>query len=369
MTANDIDVYTAEVGEAFLANYFSNNNVCSQQRKRIKMLIHRLTDFSEGQTPPSRRTYFPKGEPLTGQNAVILDAFLEWRKSEGIKASTVDGNFVFCKSFLLHLKKLGCDSIVEVKPEHVCKACIMFKNKNAWSHVRVFLRYLHVNLVVPCDYSSLVPSYRRPVVLPSVYAEDDVHKLESIINRTSRNGARDYAIMLLVTRYGLRAGDIAKLTFKEIDFNRDCIRLTQEKTGKLWEAVMLPEVKAALLEYITNVRPAFDTDTVFLLGRAPFQGIKGSGLGTIIKRYLAKAGIDPGDRKQGTHAFRSSLASSMVNDNIPYEVVRRVLGHDDPNAIKHYARIDTEKLREYAIPVPEPSGVFLRFLCGEERVW
>ena len=80
--------------------------------------------------------------------------------------------------------------------------------------------------------------------------------------------------------------------------------------------------------------------------------------------YFCKAGIDTTAKKHGPHVFRSSLASSVINGDIPYESVRKVLGHSDPDAIKHYARLDIEKLRECAIKVPEPTGTFLAFLNG-----
>ena len=75
----------------------------------------------------------------------------------------------------------------------------------------------------------------------------------------------------------------------------------------------------------------------------------------------------PGNRKCGPHALRSSLASSMVNDDIPYETVRKVLGHSSNNAIKHYARIDIEKLRRYSLAPPAPASRFHAFLYGEVK--
>ena len=76
------------------------------------------------------------------------------------------------------------------------------------------------------------------------------------------------------------------------------------------------------------------------------------------------AGIDITEKKHGPHTFRSSLANSMINDDVPYEAVTKILGHTDSDAIKHYAKLDLEKLRECAIEVPGPSGTFKAFLDG-----
>ena len=364
METNGISEYAPEVGVAFLKDYFSSLDVSYPYRNRVEMTVYRLGEFHSGNIPAFRRTINPRQQLAVGKSAIVLENYFCWCKTHGYKASTITLRRKFCEEFLFLLRKLGCDVIEEVKPEQISKACLMFKDKHAWSHIRMFLKYLHANVPGLCDYSSLVPSYRTPVVLPSVYTEEEIRKVETSIDRVSKTGKRDYAMLLLTTRYGLRSSDIVKLSFKELDFEGNRIRLLQEKTGVLWEAAMLPQVREALTDYIANARPDSDTDTVFLLSRAPFCEVRAAAFGSIITRCLIKAGIEQEGRRQGPHAFRSSLASSMVNDNVPYEVVRRVLGHDDPNAIKHYAKIDIERLRDYAIPVPEPSGKFASFLRG-----
>ena len=92
-----------------------------------------------------------------------------------------------------------------------------------------------------------------------------------------------------------------------------------------------------------------------------------STLRSALKKYITHAGIDPGNRKCGPHVLRSSLASSMVNDDISYETVRKVLGHSSNNTIKHYARIDVEKLRRYSLTPPVPTNKFYAFLYGEVK--
>lgn len=172
-------------------------------------------------------------------------------------------------------------------------------------------------------------------------------------------------MLLLATRLGMRSGDITRLTFDEIDFEGNTIHLIQEKTLQPLELPLLPEIKDAIMNYIGNTRPKVNDECrIFLRQKAPYQGITTSAIRFAITKYFRKAGIHISDKKHGAHAFRSSLASSMVNDQVPYDVVRKVLGHTDPNAIKHYAKVDIERLREYSIEVPTPSGVFEAFLNG-----
>jgi integrase len=368
MVDNSIGTYATAVGDAFLEDYFSGREVCEQHRKRVEMIVYRLNDCLNGNMPALRRSPHTSRISLTDQSVAILEEYLGWCEAHGYKPSTIRAKSKYCGDFLLYLADLGCEDVDDITPKRICTACLMFNNKGAWGHVRVFLRYLYDYCHVNSDYSPLIPHYRRPFVIPSVYTEDEIRRMEAVIDRTSKTGIRDYAMLLLVNRYGLRAGDIIKLVFSELDFKGGYIRLVQEKTYQPWEGKMLPEVRAALLDYINNARPNVDSDTVFLLTRAPFRGVGNSCMRNAINRCFLIAGIDVKGRRRGPHAFRSSLASSMVNDDVPYEVVRKVLGHAGPNAVRHYAKVDVERLREYAIPVPESAGLFARFLNGEVRI-
>jgi site-specific recombinase XerD len=243
----------------------------------------------------------------------------------------------------------------------------MFHNKDAWAVIRMFLKYLYKENIVEYDYSTIVPHYTRPFVIPSTYMENEILRFENAIDRSSKIGIRDYAMLLLATRLGMRSGDIARLTFNEINFERNSIHIVQEKTLQPLELPLLPEIKDAIMNYIENARPVVSNECrIFLRQNAPYQGISTSALRFATTKYFRKAGIDITGKKHGVHTFRSSLASSMINDQIPYDVVRKVLGQTDPNAIKHYAKVDIERLREYAIPVPEPTGMFESFLNGRK---
>lgn len=123
-------------------------------------------------------------------------------------------------------------------------------------------------------------------------------------------------------------------------------------------------INFALERYLQEERTAYDSPYVFLRIVPPYGHISVQAIAKIARTAIAVAGIEPGGRKQGAHAFRSSLASSMINDNIPYEAVRKILGHTDQNAIRSYARLDMEQLRGYALPVMEATGIFAEFLEG-----
>ena len=188
--------------------------------------------------------------------------------------------------------------------------------------------------------------------------------MESAINRNIPVGKRDYVIVLLASRLGLRLEDIRTLSFDELNFKKGAIRLVQgENTCSAGTADGVGTENAALLDYIQNGRPDVP-GVVFRISYPPYGQMTKSGIIACFRRAMRKAKIECGNRGYGPRAFRSSLASSMVNDGIPYEAVRKALGHIDPNAISHYARLDVERLRPYALPIPKATGAFASFLAG-----
>ena len=181
---------------------------------------------------------------------------------------------------------------------------------------------------------------------------------------TSSIGKRDYAILLLASRLGMRAGDIASLKLDSLDFKNQRICFIQNKTGSVSELYMVPEIKTALMDYLSTDRPASTSDYVFLKSCAPYSEISYSVVSFAVKKHMIRSGINIAGKKHGPHSLRASLASSMVNDGISYETVRKVLGHDSPNAIRHYARLDIQMLRNCALACPAPSGTLHQFLKG-----
>lgn len=200
--------------------------------------------------------------------------------------------------------------------------------------------------------------------IPETYDISEIIEIENAVDRTSSIGKRDYAILLLASRLGMRAGDIASLKLDSLDFKNQRICFIQNKTGNVSELYMVPEIKTALMDYLSTDRPASTSDYVFLKSCAPYSEISYSVVSFAVKKHMIRSGINIAGKKHGPHSLRASLASSMVNDGISYETVRKVLGHDSPNAIRHYARLDIQMLRNCALACPAPSGTLHQFLKG-----
>jgi integrase len=201
------------------------------------------------------------------------------------------------------------------------------------------------------------------------YTDNEINRLENSINRTTKTGKRDYAIVLLASRLGMRSGDIVEMTFDTIDFNRDSINFIQNKTGQPLSLPLLPQIREAIAEYIQYARPNVTNNYMFIRVNAPFEKISTSIIRYALTKYFETAGINISNKKHGPHSLRSSMASSMVNSDVPYEVIRKVLGHTKAQAVKHYAKVDIENLRLHAIDVPAPTGTFAMVLQGREQLW
>ena len=285
-------------------------------------------------------------------------------RRRGLRESSIQKYISRCEPFLKGLEDAGVENASDITAERVVRVCLSLKSNYYWEPVHTFLHALAEAGYTDRDYSYVVPVNRRPQPMPSVYTPEEIRRIEAAIDTSIPNGKRAYAMLLLATRLGLRSGDILGLTFQDLDFEKDIIRLTQHKTETHMELPLLPEVRTALLDYIERERGNSEEPYVFLCSVPPYSHLSNSFMRKLVATAVEKAGIDPAGRKVGPRAFRSSLASSMVNDNIPYDVVRKTLGHRDLNAIKSYARLDVEQLRLYALDVPAATGTFARYLQG-----
>ena len=311
----------------------------------------------------NRSTYSQELPP--GLEALLGNYSQHCRKN-GLRERSVELYEKECRWFLENLARVGCTESAQITASRVVTACLNLTSKSYLETMRTFLRYCGDSGQTDRDYSYVIPPYKRPQPMPSVYTEEEVLQMEESINRTSSVGKRDYAIILLATRLGLRTEDIRSLTFDELDFNNNAVRLVQEKTFAELELPMAAEIKTALLDYINNARPGID-GVVFRSIAPPNGEMTKTGIGACFRRALRRTKIEIKVRGCGPRAFRSSLASSMVNDGIPYEAVSKILGHIGPNAIKHYAKLDIERLRFYALPIPEATGAFADFLSGRSH--
>ena len=177
------------------------------------------------------------------------------------------------------------------------------------------------------------------------------------VDRSTAIGKRDYLIILLAQKLGMRSGDIAKLKYSEIDFRVKIIKFIQQKTLVPHQLELLPEIEEALLEYFNARWLGCDCEHIFLRAVPPFIRISTTVVSNVVQKAFKVSGICYAGKKHGPHSLRMTLASELVSENVPYMVIGKILGHEDPNVAKHYVKFDIEMLRACALEVPQLSGL------------
>lgn len=361
MDRNSMQTYEESVGSSFL------NNICLHRatptRNNLKLFIARLDAIHQGKMFVAH-VKMSMPEELPAGLKSLLDCYLEYCSETGLHFTTIHGYEKRCRMFL---KLLADDNVCDnngITTASVSKASLRIPNSSDYAAIRTFLRFLSDVNYTDRDYSFITPNYKCPQPMPSVYAIEEIKQIEAAVNLSAPSGKRNYVMLLLSTRLGIRAGDIVRLTFDTLDFQSETIRITQHKTGVPLELPMLPIIRDALQNYIESVKGHSASPYVFLSVHPPFTKISGTNLSRIVRSVINDAGIEPGRRRSGPHAMRSSLASSMINDNIPYQIVRRTLGHTSSNAVKSYARLDAEQLKPYTLEPPSATGHFADILSG-----
>lgn len=222
-------------------------------------------------------------------------------------------------------------------------------------HIACSLRcFLHWSGRMPVDLSDAViapvqPRYERP---RRALAWDEVQRLLKAVDRSTPTGLRDYALLLMMSLYGLGSGEVRGLQFQDIDWGAGTVAVVRPKTGTAFTLPLLPAVAEAVAHYLRDGRPV-DTPTrhLFVQMRMPLQPLaSSSAIRHIIVKQARRAGITA--PFLGSHVLRHSHAARQIDLGTPPRVISELLGHRDPESLSAYVRIATETLREVALPVP-----------------
>jgi integrase/recombinase XerD len=218
--------------------------------------------------------------------------------------------------------------------------------------LRSFLHYARYRGQVTCDLAAAVPtvaSWSMPSI-PRAIPAHAVRGLLASINRRTAIGRRDYAILLLLARLGLRAGEVVRLKLEHIDWNAGSI--TVQGKGDQHSVLPLPaDVGSAIATYLRRGRPQCSSRHVFLRSKAPIGGLRGpASIANLVQQNLARAGIQA--PTNGAHQFRHELATEMLHHGASLAEIGEVLRHRNPETTKIYTKVDLNSLRALALPWP-----------------
>jgi len=228
---------------------------------------------------------------------------------------------------------------------------------------RIFFRYLCDNGLIKdtrteawMSVLKLKKVHSRKI--PSVYTPEEVERIIATPDRSHPQGKRDYAMILLATRYGLRVSDIIGLRFTNIDWEKNLLKVNQVKTSKQVSLPLSEEVGSAIIDYIKHGRPDVESPFVFLTAHAPYKELSSNVLSGNIMSWMHYAGIDSTNKKAGAHAMRHSLATNLLGANETLPVISEILGHSTTESTSVYLKVSYDQLRMCALDVPFVLSTF-----------
>jgi site-specific recombinase XerD len=220
------------------------------------------------------------------------------------------------------------------------------------SALRSFLRHLQHRGDIEADLATCVPCVPRwsRTEVPKFLQPGETERVLKHCDRRTAIGVRDYAILLLLARLGLRAGEVVSLTLDDIDWQAGQLTL-HVKGRRSAQVPLIEEVGEALARYVRHVRPRCTTRRVFVREHAPRVGFaNSSAICCIVERALTRAGVN--SIRKGAHLFRHTLATDMLRRGASLSEIGRLLRHRHPDTTLIYAKVDLRALRTLAIAWP-----------------
>lgn len=222
--------------------------------------------------------------------------------------------------------------------------------------LRAFFRYLFEGNIISTDFASKMPMVkaRKQTSIPSVWTREELTKLIGAIDRVSPKGKRDYAIILIACRLGLRSKDIKNLRLEDFHWAEKKLCFVQSKTRQPMELPLITDVGWAVIDYLKYGRPKVDSDFMFVRHMAPFLPFsEGDHLNQLISSYMAKAHIPKLKKRRGMHSLRHTMASVLLEKETPLPVISDIIGHLDTNSTAIYLKVDIERLAQCPLDFEE----------------
>lgn len=360
--------YSAYTGEVFAYNMIEKHNGyenLSQYEKYIIQCVNVLTEFLETGTVKFRRGKIFRS--LTGSIGTLMKDYVSYKKNLGISEETADGYRYHLGTFLIYLNDHNIVTVEGITPNIIIDyaATTVFASQNVQHSnlyiLKGFLKYLYDTGKLNKEISHTVPKSKRArqPKLPSTYSRDEILSIQAAVDRSSPKGKRDYAMLLLTARLGIRTSDVCGLKFREIDWEHNRISIIQGKTREPLELPLLPEVGEAIIDYIRYGRPVSELPYIFLHVNSPYDRLNRSTLHSIVCQYMRRAGITfKKERHHGPHALRHSLAALLLEKKTPLPVISEVLGHRNTESTRYYLRIDISSMKQCMLDVPPVNPHF-----------
>jgi len=344
--------------EAFVASWLANR---AAHKKTVQ---ERKTMAKEVRTPVEQMLclvvtgFTGSGRPRRPENPFLGQAFGFFsylREERGLRDTSIKHYTHHLRAFAAYLKKIELDNLEHLSPVVFSGFVIDLKQQVAWPSLRnacgvlrVFVRYLHRDGVLAKDISHCLeaPQVYRLSKVPRSITWDEVRHMLEAVDRRMRTGKRDYAILLLLVTYGLRAGEVASLTLDDIDWGNERLRIRERKAGHSTAYPLSPIIGQAIIDYLKHGRPETTDRHIFFRSVAPYMPLTYSAIAGRASHYLHKAGIPVS--RAGSHTLRHTCVQRLVEAQFSLKVIGDYVGHRSTASTEIYTKVDIESLREVA---------------------
>jgi len=289
----------------------------------------------------------------------LFEEFLTKEKNRGlskVSLAALKSSLYRLEQFLLDI---GITQFYDVEASHInnyIEVLAELCSTTISEHLRQLRRlsdYAYEKGFHTRTFSNIIPHTKNLCRqrIPHIFTPDEAKRLLAAVDRENPVGKRDYAMLIIAVRLGLRVSDIRSLEFSALDWDKKTVSLVQSKTGRFLELALPEDVGWAIIDYMKHGRPKCESKTVFVNHIYPFRNLSGASI-NLVAKYMRSAGIySPNNRKVGMHTLRHSLASEMLAQGVSIEDISGVLGHADIHSSETYIRIDIQKLRKCALEV------------------
>jgi integrase/recombinase XerD len=321
--------------------------VATDLRGPIQQMLRLVVPGFVGRT----RRRFPH-EPFLDH---VPEFFSYLRQERGLREETIEQYVHHLWAFDAYLKRIGLQDLHALSPL-VVSSFLTERGPhlrpggihNCCSILRVFLQYLHRTGLVARDLKPIVeapPAYRL-AHLPRSITWDQVQHMLDVIERRTALGQRDYAMLLLLVTYGLRAREVAALRLDDLEWRQDRLRVPERKAGHSTAYPLSPLVGRAIVDYLKHGRPQTPSRHVFLRVMAPYIPVTHVAVAARVAHYLRKAGIAVS--RAGSHTLRHSCVQRLVDAGWSLKHIGDYVGHTSPASTEIYSKVAVETLREVA---------------------
>lgn len=358
--SKNIYEFNSEIAMEYFEIRCSNTDLKKRSENFIKRAILILDHYNNyGEIP--LRCYTPITKLNNPQYIEILNNYGKYLAEGEYSSRTIEGYLRNVVGFIQFLEE----------NEYLCidkwSAEIMFKYietlsefkkatiKHKTGSVRLFLRYLYLENITKVDLSQYIGTIRGTYhqKIPSFWTKNEVNQLLAAIDQNNPNEKRDYAMILLVARLGLRSSDVKKLKFENLHWKENQIVIIQSKTGEPLTLPLLRDVGWAIIDYVQNARPKVDNPHIFLRHLPPYTELsERNHLYKTIEKYMMRAKLPISAKKRnGMHSLRHSLATTLMEENVPLSDISGILGHTSVDSTSIYLNVDINRLRDCALEV------------------